>query len=1028
MKAFKRILAFVLTLIMITGIVPVVATAQDDIVSASALVNLFDSNASSDINANATIAGIVQASGVPRESTGHYTSAFISVSAGDTVYFGPANPSQGFHLHGFSAAENTAISDSTVAGDRLTVVDEIGPYVIYAYTVPTGVSYVRVANAAGLNKIFTITVNQKFDATTFTEYWSATPERKEAMASVGTYFTPRTDSVLYQKSALFVGDSICAATQDAGLFYRGWAGRIGTVNDMDYVNGGVSGASCSTTRENNRIVTQLLKNSNRTFDYVILHGGVNDAWDSREVGTVSAGFDLEDFDTYTFAGGLEEMIFHAQKCYPTAKIGYIMNFAAPNCTKGTVSNMDAYFARAKQICDKWGIPYLNLYENDDFCNNVLKVTETTYLPDNIHPNAQGYDLLYPVIEAWMETLAPLAENLAGSSVIELSSEADLLKMAENKMLTADYRLVNDIELTTAWTPVTIFEGTFDGQGHTISGLSLTNCASVNWGTSGFFGQALNAEIKNLTLKGEVTNDISGVSVQLAAFAGDLRNTLVENCTSYVNISTGTSSASIYAGAIAGVSHYGSVIKNCENYGSFVIRNQSTKALCYIGGLVGYSNHSITIDSSVNHATIDALLSSGHYAFVGGILGYSAYKGNGGTTFITNCINAGDLKVKGIAAGMLAYSNQEELIITDCKNTANISSANKSAGILGEVTTGTTYKDIVIKNCANIGITADISISAQSHAAGIFAHVNAKNVGAEIIGCFNNANITSNGNYAGGILAQYTNGGAAYARPLSISYCTNLGRIEALGTAVFLGGIVARVQHATAASSIHHNYNAGAISAPNNSTGYPGAIAGSEGAYHYDYNITTVAPIFGYGKSASSQTGSRVLTAGEDLAAVVELLNTDKPADVNGFRYHEGAIEPIYWLNKTPVTLIGTQITSVDPIENTYAIRFISTIESIDYDAAGYYISASITTASGTQAVPEADYRMWEVYKSLNAAGELGKVDAPVGTYFLAATMVNIPADAVVTFTVTPYTLTGSTAQRGEATVMTIENGVLLASN
>ncbi|MBO5845791.1 MAG: SGNH/GDSL hydrolase family protein [Clostridia bacterium] len=228
-------------------------------------------------------------------------------------------------------------------------------------------------------------------------------------SAAGRDLGKKNDSVLYERSALFVGDSISAGGADNSTYYPkgAWAGRIGTVNSMDYVNASVSGSSCSTVRGENRIYKQLLEYEGNNFDYVILHGGVNDAWSLAPVGKMTAKdcFDLDKFDTTTFAGGLEEMFYYAIDLYDDARIGYIMNFQAPMCQKGTVKDMDAYFAEARKICEKWNIPYLDLYGDDQFCKNELKVDTAEFLPDYIHPNAEGYDILYPVIESWMETLS-----------------------------------------------------------------------------------------------------------------------------------------------------------------------------------------------------------------------------------------------------------------------------------------------------------------------------------------------------------------------------------------------------------------------------------------------------------------------------------------------------------------------------------------------------------------------------------------------------------------------------------------------
>ena len=88
-----------------------------------------------------------------------------------------------------------------------------------------------------------------------------------------------------------------------------------------------------------------------------------------------------------------------------------MNFKAPNCANGNISDMSAYFAEAKKICEKWDIPYLDMYNNAEI-TAALDFTTKTNTNDYIHPTGKGYDVLYPFIAAWMETLTPYAEHQA----------------------------------------------------------------------------------------------------------------------------------------------------------------------------------------------------------------------------------------------------------------------------------------------------------------------------------------------------------------------------------------------------------------------------------------------------------------------------------------------------------------------------------------------------------------------------------------------------------------------------------------
>ncbi|MCQ2430367.1 MAG: SGNH/GDSL hydrolase family protein [Clostridia bacterium] len=230
----------------------------------------------------------------------------------------------------------------------------------------------------------------------------------------GPDFPTRTDSPLYRKSVLFCGDSICeASTDDSILSTEGWAGRIGTVHDMDWKNVGLSGASVSTCRGNNRIIRQVKADPGKPYDILILHGGINDAWDVAPVGALTAGdcYDPAAFDPDTFAGAMEELLYSAKAYYPDAVTGYIINYRCYSGEHGVIADMEEYVAVTIAACEKWSIPYLDMYHDDDFCRGVLKADTTEYLFDHVHPNGAGYDLLAPVVEAWMEALlTPAAET------------------------------------------------------------------------------------------------------------------------------------------------------------------------------------------------------------------------------------------------------------------------------------------------------------------------------------------------------------------------------------------------------------------------------------------------------------------------------------------------------------------------------------------------------------------------------------------------------------------------------------------
>ena len=58
--------------------------------------------------------------------------------------------------------------------------------------------------------------------------------------------------------------------------------------------------------------------------------------------------------------------------------------------------MAPYFDMAKELCAKYGIIFIDLYNNKEL-NDKLETTTTKYLPDTLHLNAAGYEIITPYI-------------------------------------------------------------------------------------------------------------------------------------------------------------------------------------------------------------------------------------------------------------------------------------------------------------------------------------------------------------------------------------------------------------------------------------------------------------------------------------------------------------------------------------------------------------------------------------------------------------------------------------------------------
>ena len=196
------------------------------------------------------------------------------------------------------------------------------------------------------------------------------------------------NNVLIGKSALYFGDSICY-----GEGYRGgYAKLISENNNMTYINKGVSGATI-TRREGVSCILDSVLNSTETADYIILEGGTNDAGGFQEFGEITTGYTAALNET-TFCGAVESLLKNSLIKWHDKKICFIL-------TTNTYRrpNQKHYFDTIKQICEKWGVPYLDLFTKGRLNTNI-EIMKNSYTsdwqgtPDGLHPNEQGYKLFY----------------------------------------------------------------------------------------------------------------------------------------------------------------------------------------------------------------------------------------------------------------------------------------------------------------------------------------------------------------------------------------------------------------------------------------------------------------------------------------------------------------------------------------------------------------------------------------------------------------------------------------------------------
>ena len=310
------------------------------------------------------------------------------------------------------------------------------------------------------------------------------------------------------------------------------------------------------------------------------------------------------------------------------------------------------------------------------------------------------------------------------------------------------KLTSDIDLTGKdWTPIGCYNsssdyvyygGTFDGTGHTVSGLTINNAKQYQ----ALFGYVKGGTIQDLTVKGSVRTSASSSSYA-AGIVSYGNPATIKNCTNEVNV---TASAKGYTAGVCAYLGNGSKLESCTNKG--------TVSGCgdYVGGVAGtVTGSTTTITGCFNQGTITNTGKPSSYAYsTGGIVG-------GISTGVTveRCGNTGNvtstLKRTGGIAGSAGGT------INACFNTGTITGICGVGGIAGD--SGTS--DAKITGCYNTGAVKGVSPSVS------FKDTNAKGIGGII----------------GGV--------SSTSSKVSVSGCYNMGAVSNASTLtdITVGGVI-----------------------------------------------------------------------------------------------------------------------------------------------------------------------------------------------------------------------------------------------
>ena len=242
----------------------------------------------------------------------------------------------------------------------------------------------------------------------------------------------------------------------------------------------------------------------------------------------------------------------------------------------------------------------------------------------------GGEYTYTVSLAAAKDLGYTIESNGSYTVTSADGLMNVAELVNGGKTDINITLDKNIDLTGKdWTPIgtdydNSYKGTFDGGGHTITGLTFT----TNDKYAGLFGYIGNAgTVKNVVMEGVLITSNNGSS-QAGGVAGFSRGT-IENCSV-----SGSVSGTDCVGGVVGSQKAGSIIGCCTS--------ATVKGTHYVGGVAGEKWGTMTACYATGNVTLE--IASQKNLYGGGVVGL-----NGGSRVLA-CYATGNVTSTGSSTG------------------------------------------------------------------------------------------------------------------------------------------------------------------------------------------------------------------------------------------------------------------------------------------------------------------------------------------------------------------------------------------
>ena len=256
----------------------------------------------------------------------------------------------------------------------------------------------------------------------------------------------------------------------------------------------------------------------------------------------------------------------------------------------------------------------------------------------------GGEYTYTVSLAAAKDLGYTIESNGSYTVYNADGLLNVAKLVNGGKTDINITLDKNIDLTgKGWTPIgtsfdNSYKGTFDGSGHTITGLAVT----TNDQFVGLFGYLNRAgTVKNVVMEGIQITSNHGSS-QAGGVVGFSRGT-IENCSV-----SGSVSGTVYVGGVVGA-QWGGSITGCSS-------SATVKGTVDVGGVAGQTNSNATMTACYATGNVTLEIAPINNIDVGGAVGF-----NGGSRILAcyatgNVTSTGSSTVNVYIGGFCGYNS------------------------------------------------------------------------------------------------------------------------------------------------------------------------------------------------------------------------------------------------------------------------------------------------------------------------------------------------------------------------------------